>query len=195
MSSHLTWRESLRDIEACLAANQTKLFHMGMKAAPARSTLADALERRDWRIYHALAQRLIARARAKCQPLRRRGAPGRASGWFLSLVPPTPPYFAASPNPHSYTPHLARRDTCEVRRETPGARRKVCLATAAACLARRASRLGTGGVYLASEALTSAPRSPGDRPKLSASRRRRLAWRGESSTSRPEPPGEPLDGP
>lgn len=62
--AQLTWRESLRDIEACLAANQSKLFHMGMKASPARSTLADALERRDWRIYHALAQRLIARAKA-----------------------------------------------------------------------------------------------------------------------------------
>jgi hypothetical protein len=62
--AQLTWRESLRDIEACLAAHQTKLFHMGLKTAPARSTLADALERRDWRIYHALAQRLIVRARA-----------------------------------------------------------------------------------------------------------------------------------
>lgn len=62
--AQLTWRESLRDIEACLAANQAKLFHMGMKSPPARSTLADALERRDWRIYHALAQRLIARAKA-----------------------------------------------------------------------------------------------------------------------------------
>jgi hypothetical protein len=62
--AQLTWRESLRDIEACLAANQAKLFHMGMKTPPARSTLADALERRDWRIYHALAQRLIARAKA-----------------------------------------------------------------------------------------------------------------------------------
>lgn len=62
--AQLTWRESLRDIEACLTANQTKLFHMGMKASPARSTLADALERRDWRIYHGLAQRLIARAKA-----------------------------------------------------------------------------------------------------------------------------------
>ena len=61
--AQLTWRESLRDIEVCLAANQAKLFHMGMKAPPARSTLADALELRDWRIYHALAQRLIARAR------------------------------------------------------------------------------------------------------------------------------------
>jgi hypothetical protein len=62
--AQLTWRESLRDIEACLAANQTKLFHMGINAPPARSTLADALNQRDWRIYHALAQRLIARARA-----------------------------------------------------------------------------------------------------------------------------------
>ena len=62
--AQLTWRESLRDIEACLAANRGKLYHMGLNAAPARSTLADALERRDWRIYHALAQRLIVRARA-----------------------------------------------------------------------------------------------------------------------------------
>ena len=63
-SSQITWRESLDDIEACLAANQGKLFHMGMKAPPARSTLADALNLRDWRIFHALAQRLIVRARA-----------------------------------------------------------------------------------------------------------------------------------
>lgn len=62
--AQLTWRESLRDIEACLAVNQAKLFHMGLKAPPARSTLADALNLRDWRIYHALAQQLIARARA-----------------------------------------------------------------------------------------------------------------------------------
>ena len=62
--AQLTWRESLRDIEVCLAAHQSKLFHMGLQAPPARSTLADALNRRDWRIYHALAQRLIARARA-----------------------------------------------------------------------------------------------------------------------------------
>ena len=62
--AQITWRESLRDIEACLAANHTKLFHMGLHTPPARSTLADALNQRDWRIYHALAQRLIARARA-----------------------------------------------------------------------------------------------------------------------------------
>ena len=62
--AQLTWRESLRDIEVCLTANQVKLFHMGLKGSPARSTLADALNSRDWRIYHALAQRLIARARS-----------------------------------------------------------------------------------------------------------------------------------
>jgi transposase len=61
--SQLTWRESLRDIESCLAANQTKLFHMGMSGVPARATLSDALNLRDWHIYHALAMRLIVRAR------------------------------------------------------------------------------------------------------------------------------------
>lgn len=62
--AQLTWRESLRDIEACLSANRGKLFHMGLKNVPARSTLSDALNLRDWRIYHALAMRLITRARA-----------------------------------------------------------------------------------------------------------------------------------
>ena len=62
--AQLTWRESLRDIEICLKANRAKLFHMGIKNVPARATLADALNLRDWRIYHALAMRLIARARA-----------------------------------------------------------------------------------------------------------------------------------
>jgi len=61
--AQLTWRESLRDIEVCLTANQTKLFHMGLKCIPARSTLSDALNQRDWRIYHELAMRLITRAR------------------------------------------------------------------------------------------------------------------------------------
>ena len=60
--AQLTWRESLRDIEVCLASNQAKLFHMGLSGVPARSTLSDALNQRDWRIYHALAMRLIARA-------------------------------------------------------------------------------------------------------------------------------------
>lgn len=62
--AQLTWRESLRDIEVCLTANRAKLFHMGLKNVPARSTLSDALNLRDWRIYHALAMRLITRPRA-----------------------------------------------------------------------------------------------------------------------------------
>ena len=62
--AQLTWRESLRDIEVCLTANQAKLFHMGLKGIPARSTLSDALNLRDWHIYHALTMQLIARARA-----------------------------------------------------------------------------------------------------------------------------------
>jgi len=61
--AQLTWRESLRDIEVCLGANRTKLFHMGLKNVPARSTLSDALNQRNWRIYHELAMRLITRAR------------------------------------------------------------------------------------------------------------------------------------
>ena len=61
--SQLTWRESLRDIEVCLASNQSKLFHMGLSGVPARATLSDALNLRDWRIFYALAMRLIVRAR------------------------------------------------------------------------------------------------------------------------------------
>ena len=61
--SQLTWRESLRDIESCVASNHSKLFHMGLSGIPARSTLSDALNQRDWHIYHALAMRLILRAR------------------------------------------------------------------------------------------------------------------------------------
>src|SRR5712664_1592491 len=62
--AQLTYRESLRDIEVCLAAQSGKLYHMGIGAAVARSTLADANELRDWRIYFELAQRLIVKARA-----------------------------------------------------------------------------------------------------------------------------------
>ena len=61
--AQLTWRDSLRDIEVCLAANQAKLYHMGIKSIPYKSTLSDALNSRDWRIYHDLAMRLIVRAR------------------------------------------------------------------------------------------------------------------------------------
>ena len=61
--AQLTWRESLRDIEVTLSANATKLYAMGFRAAVKRSTLADANESRDWRIWSDLAALLIRRAR------------------------------------------------------------------------------------------------------------------------------------
>ena len=62
--AQLTGRESLRDVEACLAARSAKLYHSGFRAPVRRSTLADANERRDWRIYAEFCQRLIVQARA-----------------------------------------------------------------------------------------------------------------------------------
>ncbi len=61
--AQLTYRESLRDIEACLLANQRKLYGMGFRSPIRRSTLADANERRDWHIWSDLAAILIKRAR------------------------------------------------------------------------------------------------------------------------------------
>ena len=61
--AQLTYRESLRDIETCLLANQTKLYGMGVRTSIKRSTLADANEGRDWRIWADLAAVLIRRAR------------------------------------------------------------------------------------------------------------------------------------
>jgi transposase len=61
--AQLTYRESLRDIEACLRAQKNKLYHMGIRATISRSTLADANEKRDWRIYADFAQALIKIAR------------------------------------------------------------------------------------------------------------------------------------
>jgi hypothetical protein len=61
--AQLTYRESLRDIEACLQAQSAKLYHMGFREPVARSTLADANESRDWRIWERFAARLIAQAR------------------------------------------------------------------------------------------------------------------------------------
>ena len=61
--AQLTWRESLRDIEASLSANANKLYAMGFRSAVKRSTLADANESRDWRIWSDLAALLIRRAR------------------------------------------------------------------------------------------------------------------------------------
>ena len=54
--AQLTCRESLRDIETCLSVHASKLYHMGFRQPVRRSTLADANERRDWRIHAALAQ-------------------------------------------------------------------------------------------------------------------------------------------
>ena len=62
--AQLTYRESLRDIVACLRSLSARLYHMGIRGTVSRSTLADANEGRDWRIYRDFAQVLIARARA-----------------------------------------------------------------------------------------------------------------------------------
>jgi hypothetical protein len=61
--AQLTYRDSLRDIEVCLRSMQGKLYHMGFRGKVARSTLADANESRDWRIYADFAQVLIGIAR------------------------------------------------------------------------------------------------------------------------------------
>lgn len=61
--AQLTYRESLRDIEACLGAVPDRLYHLGIRGPVARSTLADANEKRDWRIYADFAQVLISEAR------------------------------------------------------------------------------------------------------------------------------------
>ena len=60
--AQLTYRESLRDIETCLSVVGTRLYHSGIRQAPARSTLADASEKRDWRIFADFAQQLIVQA-------------------------------------------------------------------------------------------------------------------------------------
>jgi hypothetical protein len=61
--AQLTYRDSLRDIECCLRAMKDKLYHMGIRGKISRSTLADANEKRDWRIYRDFAQILIRHAR------------------------------------------------------------------------------------------------------------------------------------
>ena len=61
--AQLTYRESLRDIEACLRSVDSKLYHMGIRGKVSRSTLADANETHDWRIFSDFAQVLINIAR------------------------------------------------------------------------------------------------------------------------------------
>ena len=60
--AQLTYRESLRDIQTCLGAVGSKLYHSGIRQAPARSTLADANEKRDWRLFADFARELMAQA-------------------------------------------------------------------------------------------------------------------------------------
>ena len=62
--AQLTYRESLRDIEACMRVAQQKLYHMGIRGKVSRNTLANANQVRDWRIYADFAQVLIATARS-----------------------------------------------------------------------------------------------------------------------------------
>jgi hypothetical protein len=61
--AQITYRESLRDIEVCLRSQNNKLYHMGIRGNVCRSTLADANEKRDWRIYAELAHSLITTTR------------------------------------------------------------------------------------------------------------------------------------
>jgi hypothetical protein len=61
----LAWRESLRDIETCLAGLGPKLYHAGIRQPTARNTLAVANEKRDWRIFADFAQVLIQQATAR----------------------------------------------------------------------------------------------------------------------------------
>jgi hypothetical protein len=67
--AQLTYRESLRDIETCLSVQVSKLYSMGFRDPVRRSTLADANEARDWRIYAELAQRLSCRSQNPREPL------------------------------------------------------------------------------------------------------------------------------
>jgi len=62
--AQLTYRESLRDVEACLRAMQPRLYHMGIRGRISKSTLSDANEKRDWHIYADFAQVLIHEARS-----------------------------------------------------------------------------------------------------------------------------------
>ena len=65
--AQLTYRESLRDIETCLRAHQSQLYHMGFRGAVSRNTLANANQQRDWRIYADFARLLIRQARTLYQ--------------------------------------------------------------------------------------------------------------------------------
>ncbi len=86
--AQLTYRESLRDIEACLRAQSAKLYHLGFRSAVSRSTLADANESRDWRIYADFAQQPDRHRppALRRRPLRRRA---RRTPSTRSIPPPS----------------------------------------------------------------------------------------------------------
>ncbi len=80
--AQLTYRDSLRDIEACLRSQDRQLYHVGIRGTVSRSTLADANENRDWRIYADFAEVLIAR-RGSCMAAKICGStwPTRSTPW------------------------------------------------------------------------------------------------------------------
>ena len=84
--AQLTYRESLRAIEACLRAQKDKLYHMGIRGGVSKSTLADANEARDWRIYADFAQSLICILPVHSMPTRSLG-----STLTTPSTPSTPP--------------------------------------------------------------------------------------------------------
>ena len=88
--AQLTYRESLRDIEACLGAVPDRLYHMGIRSVVSRSTLADANEKRNWRIYADFAQVLILEAR------RLYAGDSSAQIWRRPSTPSTPPRSACA---------------------------------------------------------------------------------------------------
>ena len=132
--AQLTYRESLRDIETCLRAMQPKLYHMGIRGRVARSTLADANETRDWRIYADFAQILIGDRQAALCRRALRGRPG-GDGLRLRLdddrplpgalpVGPLPPAQGGDQAPHAARParehprgrrHLRRQASHDVK--------------------------------------------------------------------------------
>ncbi len=82
--AQLTYRESLRDIEVCLSAQSSKLYHMGFRQEIKRSTLADANETRDWRIHAEFARHLIVQARKPKTDQKPGMCSGAVCAWCLS---------------------------------------------------------------------------------------------------------------
>ena len=93
--AQLTYRESLRDIEVCLSAQDAKLYHMGFREPIRRSMLADANELRDWRIHADFAQRLIGQAG--------RFMPARTWDWHCRT-----PFMRSTPQPSTCACRFSR---------------------------------------------------------------------------------------